>query len=130
MSSNYFFPDITLEGILSSRDFVLQKESRDKDVVEAIPFIGTDSLYPRLVEWASHECPDNFAIYTVTIIPPNYCSDGVERTFIDYLNYLCSTGNYLDLIAKLQTRFKDTKLSAVYEGNTISVVISKCSPSE
>jgi hypothetical protein len=123
--SNYNFPDITFDGIIASREFVLTKEARDKDLVEGVPFISTESLYPRLVEWASNNCPANFAIWSFAVTPPTYCSDGVSRNLVEYLNYLCSTGNHLDLITKLQTRFKDTTLSLSYENNTININISK-----
>ena len=123
--SVYAFPDITLQGILASREFVLVKESRDRDAIQQIPFVSTEDLYLRLVEWASHECPPNFGIWFVTITPPDYCSDGVVRSFTDYLDFLCGEGGHLALVAKLQTRFKDMTLSTSYEDNTITIHISK-----
>lgn len=123
--SVYAFPDITIAGILASREFTLTKESQDKDAIQRIPFLPTEDLYPRLVEWASHNCPANFAIWSLSITPPNYCSDGVVRTFTEYLDFLCGAGGHMALVTQLQTRFKDTTLSTSYEGNTITIHISK-----
>lgn len=123
--SDYAFPDITLDGILASREFLLTKEMQDKDQIRRLAFLPTEELYPRLVEWAAHECPANFAIWSLTIIPPNSCSDGVARTFQEYLDFLCTPDGHMALVTQLQTRFKDTTLSTSYEGNTITLHITK-----
>jgi hypothetical protein len=123
--SVYAFPDITLDGILASREFLLTKESQDKDQVQRIAFLPTEELYPRLVDWAAHAFPPGFAIWSLSIIPPNYCSDGVARPFAAYLDFLCGEEGHMVLVTQLQTRFKDTTLTTSYEGNTITLHISK-----
>ena len=125
ITPNYSFPLITVEGIVSSREFFLTKEKYDGDRLKELATIQTETLYPRLVEWATHGFQPGFALTSITLIPPNFCSDGIVRTFQEYIDFIAGEGGHMAIIAKLQSRFQDITISTSYENNNMHILVTK-----
>ena len=125
ITPNYTFPTITVEGILSSREFFIAKETYDGDRLRELATIPTETLYPRLVEWASRGFQPNFHLTSLTLIPPNFCSDGVVRTFEEYIDFIAGEGGHMAIINKLQNRFQDIVITTSYENNNIHILVTK-----
>lgn len=125
ITPNYTFPVISVDGILSSREFFLSKETYDRGLLHEIATIPTETLYPRLVEWASHGFQPQFQLINVTLRPPTSCSDGVVRTFADYIDFLAGDGGHMKVVTQLQSRFQDIVLTTSYEDNNVNILVTK-----
>lgn len=78
---------LSIEDLLQSHEFMLQKETKDKSNVSTFIQISTDSLKPKLYEWATHGFPDGFHIQTLELTPPSVCVDGKVRSLVPYFEY-------------------------------------------
>lgn len=125
ITPNYSFSTINIDSILSSREFFTAKENYDRDTLRALANIPTETLYPRLVEWATHGFQGGFTLTSITLVPPNFCSDGIIRTFQEYIDFIAGEGGHMTIISQLQSRFQDITISTSYENNNIHILLTK-----
>ena len=115
---------ITLADIMGSREVLIKKEAEDRAILESIGTIGSDTLRGQLIQWASIGFPNAYSIKSISITPPQVCSDGMTRSLADYIQY-CSTRTIQEHIAVLQARLPDIFVSFSFTGISISIVLLK-----
>jgi hypothetical protein len=119
---------IYLSDILSAVEVITQKEAHDRNALEAIRWISSESLRSSLVQWAIAGFPNAWVFSTIPMIPPSFCSDGVKRSLPDYVTFLMGQP-MSELIVPLQARLPDVVISFATTGPDILLVVSKQSES-
>lgn len=118
-------PDIvTFAELAIDSQVILAKESADKAILESIGLQSAQGLKPKLVEWFMKGCPNAYPILSVSVQPPEICSDGESRNITDYIAF-CSGGTIQDHVAVLNAKLLDIYVSFSYDGTNISIVVSK-----
>jgi len=115
---------IRLADILSATEVVLQKEAYDRAVLDTVNQITFETLKTNLIQWATAGFPNAHPIHVMTVTPPPVCSDGVQRTLGDYVEFLMGR-SMSDLVAGLQARCPDFIISYATTGREILVVVTK-----
>lgn len=117
-------PIATLAELTTSHDAILQKETADKAIVSQISNPNRSAIRASLISWTSRGFPSNFQIFSIMVTPPPICSDGVRRTFAEYVPYLLG-GSIADELVKLQPQLVDITLSYTISGNILRIQASK-----
>ena len=115
---------ITLSEILNSREVIARKEAEDRETLESIGTIPSDTLRGQLIQWASIGFPNNYRVKQITITPPSVCSDGMVRALSEYIQY-CSMKTIQEHIAVLQARLPDIVVAFTFDGSNIGIVLLK-----
>jgi hypothetical protein len=115
---------ISLAEILAEAEVTKQKEQLDKALLDSILSVSVLDVKPKLIDWALKGYPNSYSIYEVTVVPPPLCSDGVQRNFMRYVEYLLQKTLY-DHMMLLQPRFIDITLVYVIYENTIQIGVVK-----
>jgi hypothetical protein len=79
---------ISIDELLNSQAVILQKESADIDRLNSFFAPTMDSLRASLLDWATKGFPPVEKIATLTLDPPDMCSDGQVRTLPYYIEYI------------------------------------------
>jgi hypothetical protein len=117
-------PQITLADILAATELIQQKETQDKSALESIGTISFEALRVTLIQWGKSGFRNAFPLYSITVFPPDTCSDGVVRSLSDYVTFV--TGKTMaELIAPLQARCPEFVISFATTGAEILVVVSR-----
>jgi hypothetical protein len=115
---------ITLADILAATELVEQKEAQDKSALESIGAISFESLRVALIQWGKGGFRNAFPVYSITVTPPDTCSDGVVRSLAEYVPFV-SGKTMAELIAPLQARCPDFVISFATTGPEILIVVSR-----
>lgn len=119
--SPYF---ITMDELLSSRDVMISRETSDRQSIQYIESPDPVMLKRKLIEWAAAGFPDAFPIFTVTISPPEVCSDGIVRSLYDYIRFV-SGQNLADKMKVLEAKMKGISVVNSFSGSVITIHVSK-----
>jgi hypothetical protein len=115
----------SIDTLLTEQEKTLQKETTDRSTVNTIDNPDTTMLGNKLREWAFAGFPNVFPIFSIHIDPPTLCSDGVSRTFLQYIDYVCQEP-VGDRIARLQSKLQGMEITCSYSvGNSITLHVSK-----
>jgi len=116
-------PIATMSELTTSRNAIIKKENNDRAALSVIANPQRGIVRSSLINWTSKGFPANFPIFSVGVMPPPICSDGVQRSFADYVTYLFGTpiSAQIDL---LQPQIVGIKLSYVISANTIRILVS------
>lgn len=115
---------ISLSDILLSAELIQQQETTDRATLNSILSLSIQSIKPKLVQWALLGFPYGYPIYEVTLVKPVVCSDGVQRDFMGYVEYLLGT-TLLAHVSLLQPKFTDIEVRYALFGSTIKIVVIK-----
>jgi hypothetical protein len=115
---------MTIDELMTSREVLTKKESDDKAIVDTIDRPNTTELKAKLLQWATLNFPDAYAVFSVTVNPPPVCSDGVTRGLYDYIQF-CSGVSIAEKLASLQGKMQGIQVLNSYSGNTITIHVSK-----
>jgi hypothetical protein len=88
LSANANLDKITIDELLSSQTVILQKEADDIGRLNTFFAPTMDSLRATLLAWASKGFPSLEKVGTLTLDPPDICSDGQTRTLPFYIEYI------------------------------------------
>lgn len=114
----------TLDELLASRNTVLQKQAKDLQELGLIDSPDPTILRRKLFEWAEAGFPDAFPVYSINVVPPEVCSDGVQRTLYEYIQFL--TGETIvDKMAKLEAKLQGIKVLNSFSGCLITIHVIK-----
>lgn len=118
-------PDIlTLADLLADHDVVLAKEAADKALLDSIGGQSVQGLKPKLLEWMMKGKPDGFPILSLDVKPPAQCSDGVNRSLPDYIEF-CSGKSIVEHVGLLQAKLPDITVSFANLGGMVCVTVLK-----
>lgn len=115
---------MTMETLLASNAYIIQKENADKSLLSQLVTPDSKSLTPAFINWTSLGFPNIYILFKIELSPPNVCADGVIRTIYDYVSYLL--GKDLGLqVQTFQANFLDMTMSYTIIGNTLNIHVSK-----
>lgn len=115
---------VTLDELLSSRDVLLQREANDARTLSLIENPDPFSLRNKLLEWAAAGFPDAFPVFSVSVVPPEVCSDGVARKLYDYIAFVCGQ-TLADKLKVLEAKLKGISVVNSFSETTITVHVMK-----
>jgi hypothetical protein len=116
---------VTLEELQQSREAVIAKEIQDRSAVNAFLHPDTFNLKTKLLSWASTGFKDGHVLYTLEIMVPSTCADGVTgRTIYQYIDYLLQ-GSITTEVETLQSKLLGILLSTSVLGNVVSLHVFK-----
>ena len=117
-------PIIRLDELLSMPNVLLEKERTDKVTLQSISNPNAANLRLRMTDWALNGFPSLFELFSISIIPSPYCSDGVHRDLYNYIVFVSSKplNDHIDL---LRAKLPDFKIDYEYTGPSIRILVSK-----
>jgi hypothetical protein len=100
----------TLDELLSSYESTLAKETADKSALSVLINPSREAFRTPLFQWAAAGFPNGYIIQSISINPPNICSDGVTRNIGKYVEYCIGTnlGAVIQSMAALMTGINPT----------------------
>lgn len=113
---------IRLSDLLTDTEVLRQKESQDRQIVDALENPDFTHLRQKLIQWASAGFPHAFPVFSITVIPPQVCSDGVVRSFLDYIAYLAGMAIEAKL-KKLEAKLEGIKILNSYSDITKTMTV-------
>ena len=119
-------PIITLDDLLNTVDYELQKEAADRSIVNAVLNPSYDTLKTLLKPWTLGGFAPGFAITSFNLIVPPVCADGVYRSLTYYFEYLLGVPIATGL-ENMAAKTAGMRFSYSHDGNSkITIHISKC----
>jgi hypothetical protein len=116
---------ISIDELLSEQAVIQQREAKDKSELAKIenpPDIN--KLRQTLIQWAAQGFPYAFPLFSITLNPPLFCSDGVQRSLYPYIEYVYGHP-IATLMNTLETKLQGIKLLNSYSGTTITIHVFK-----
>ena len=115
----------TIDELMASLEAVVSKENQDKYALSILSNQSRETLRAPLFQWAAAGFPLAYIVYSLTIVPPPICSDGVTRDTYNYINY-CLGISLSELFETLQSKVVGMTFSySILDGNTLCVHVTK-----
>ena len=115
----------TLDELMSSHSVVVAKEAADRAALSGLVNPMRDQYRPQLFQWAGLGFPTIFIVQTFEVTPPTYCSDGVSRNSVEYLNYLIIPNTLDSVLETIRSLMPGITVSVSFFGNTLRIHVSK-----
>ena len=115
----------TLEELMQSHAVVVAKEDVDRQSLTRLITPTRDQYRSQLFQWAGLGFPAIFIIQTFELTPPTYCSDGVRRDLVEYLNYLIIPNTLDSVLDTIRSLMPGILVSFSFLGNTLRIHVSK-----
>lgn len=115
---------ISLSNLVNSHAAVEYKESIDKQSFISFINPNSDSLMPKLFEWAKNGFPTTLLLQSINIELPQVCSDGVVRDMPQYFEYLIGM-TLLELDTYFATKFDGFIVHHSYNSNSLILYLQK-----
>jgi hypothetical protein len=115
----------TLDELMSSHSVVVAKEAADRASLSGLVNPTREQYRPQLFQWAGLGFPAIFIVQTFEVTPPTYCSDGVSRDTMTYLNYLLIPGSLDSALDTIRSLMTGISVSFSFLGNTLRIHVSK-----
>jgi hypothetical protein len=115
----------TLDELMQSHAVVIAKEAADKQSLSGLVTPTRDQYRPQLFQWAGLGFPAIFIVQTFEVTPPTYCSDGVSRDSLGYLNYLLAPSSLDSVLETIRSLMPGIHVSFSFLGNTLRIHVSK-----
>jgi hypothetical protein len=115
----------TLDELMQSHSVVVAKEAADKQSLSGLVTPTRDQYRPQLFQWAGLGFPAIFIVQTFEVTPPTYCSDGVSRDSLGYLNYLLAPSNLDSILETIRSLMPGILVTFSFLGNTLRIHVSK-----
>ena len=115
----------TLDELMSSHTVVVAKEAADRASLDRLVNPTRDQYRPQLFQWAGLGFPAIFIVQTFEVTPPTYCSDGVARDAMNYLNYLLAPNSLDSILETIRSLMPGMHVSFSFLGNTLRIHVSK-----
>jgi hypothetical protein len=113
-------PVIRLDDILADQNLFLQQEARDREKFNALASPDLGDIRAKLVAWASRGFQLPCDLVVIDITAPNICSDGVQRTFFDYIQFV-SGKSITEHMATLQPILPDFQVAYSYTRTQVRI---------
>jgi hypothetical protein len=115
----------TLEELMSSHAVVVAKEAADSQLLSGLVTPMRVQYRSQLFQWAGLGFPAIFVIQTYELTPPTYCSDGVRRDSVEYLNYLIIPNTLDSVLETIRSLMPGILVSFSFLGNTLRIHVSR-----
>ena len=113
---------ITLDSLMNNSNAIATKESRDKIQAQIFLNPNKSQIIQPLYQWLSTGS-DLHTFNTFEATVPSTCSDGVQRDFPDYFQYLTSN-TFADVQSTMSVKFSTFNLSYISTLSSISVCVN------
>lgn len=118
-------PKILLNDILADQALYLQQEAADRAKFAPLLNPNLDDFRRKLVGWASRNFVGPCDLVVIDITTPNICSDGFQRTFFDYIQFV-SGKTVAEHMDSLRPTFPDFDVAYSYTRTQIRIgVVTK-----
>lgn len=115
---------ITLDDLISTINTISEKEAQDKQKLSILVNPDSSMITNNLYQWAKLGFPAVYPILSISITVPPKCSDGLTRTFYDYMTYVL--GHQIgDDMMLLQAKLPGMKLSYSLDYTSITFHVEK-----
>jgi hypothetical protein len=111
---------IRLDDILADQTLYLQQEARDRDKFAQLLSPNLNDIRTKLVGFAAKQFQPPCDLFVIDITAPNICSDGVQRTFFDYIQFV-SGKSITEHLATLQPILPDFQVAYSYTRTQLRV---------
>lgn len=115
----------TLDELMQSHAVVIAKEAADKQSLSILVNPTREQYRPQLFQWAGLGFPAIFIVQTFEVTPPTYCSDGVARDAMNYLNYLLAPSSLDSVLETIRSLMPGISVSFSFLGNTLRIHVSR-----
>jgi len=115
---------ITLDSLMNNSNAIATKESRDKIQAQIFLNPNKSQVMEPLYQWLSTGSTNEYVFNTFEATVPSTCSDGVQRNFPAYFQYLTSN-TFVDVASTMSAKFSTFNLSYVSTISSISVCVSQ-----
>jgi hypothetical protein len=115
----------TLDELMQSHTVVLAKEAADRASLAGLLNPTREQYRPQLFQWAGLGFPPIFVVQVFDVTPPTYCSDGVARDVMNYLNYLLVPSSLDSALDTIRSLMPGISVSFSFLGNTLRIHVSK-----
>jgi len=78
-------PTIRMSDVLADQAVYLQQEAADRNKFVPLLYPDLNDIRGKLVGWAARNFQGSCDLVVIDIATPNICSDGMQRTFFDYI---------------------------------------------
>jgi hypothetical protein len=117
---------IRLSDLLTDTEVLKQKELQDRQIVDALENPDFTHLRQKLIQWTTSGFPYAFPVFSISVTPPQVCSDGVVRNLCDYIAYVAGMSIETKL-KKLEAKLEGIKVLNSYSetSKTMTVHVAK-----
>jgi hypothetical protein len=117
---------IRLSDLLTDTEVLKQKELQDRQIVDALENPDFTHLRQKLIQWTAAGFPYAFPVFSISVTPPQVCSDGVVRNLCDYIAYVAGMSIETKL-KKLEAKLEGIKVLNSYSdtAKTMTVHVAK-----
>jgi hypothetical protein len=114
----------TLDELLTSYESTVAQEALDRSALSILTNPSRESFRPQLFQWAAAGFPSAYIIQSISVNPPNICSDGVTRNVGKYVEFCIGTdmGSVIQSLTSLMTGIQPTWSTL---GNTIRIHVTR-----
>jgi hypothetical protein len=114
----------TLDELLSSYESTVAQETADKLALSPLINPSREAFRSPLFQWAAAGFPNGYIVQSISINPPNICSDGVTRNVGKYVEYCIGAdlGSVIQTMASLMTGINPTWSTV---GNSVRIHVSR-----
>lgn len=81
-------PTIRMSEIIAQQSVYLQQEAADRNKFMPLLYPDLEDIRAKLVGWAARNFQGFCDLVVIDIATPNICSDGMQRTFFDYIQFV------------------------------------------
>ena len=119
-------PILSLDDLLNTVDYEVQKESADRLIVNAFMNPSYDALKTMLKPWAKAGFPTSFLISSIELNVPPVCADGVSRSLSFYFEYLLGV-SIATALQNIATNTSGMSFTYSHDGSKkLNLHITKC----
>lgn len=115
---------VDINELLASYGAIKNQESTDRAILSVLVNETRETLRPPMFAWAAAGFPAIYVLQEFVVNPPSVCSDGVTRSFIDYVTYLLGQ-DMGQVIASIQALCAGVTISYSFTGNALRIHVTK-----
>ena len=115
----------TLDELMQSHAVVMAKENSDRQSLTGLVTPTREQYRSQLFQWAGLGFPAIFVVQVFDVSPPTYCSDGISRDSLAYLNYLITPNTLDSVLETIRSLMPGILVTFSFLGNTLRIHVSK-----
>ena len=115
----------TLDELMQSHAVVVAKEAVDRQSLAVLVAPTREQYRSQLFQWAGLGFPAIFVVQVFDVSPPTYCSDGISRNSVEYVNYLIIPNTLDSVLETIRSLMPGISVSFSFLGNTLRIHVSK-----
>ena len=115
----------TLDELMQSHAVVVAKEAVDRQSLAVLVAPTREQYRSQLFQWAGLGFPAIFVVQVFDVSPPTYCSDGISRNSVEYVNYLMIPNTLDSVLETIRSLMPGILVTFSFLGNTLRIHVSK-----